>query len=434
MESHNNQAASQATPGVEASTSGPYPQAAAASQAPPTSGSYSQPVPPVAVRRNPLRILVPVVLLIGVGFGVYLYHAAGAEETDDAQVAADILPVATRVPGQVVKVHITDNQLVNKGDLLAELDTADYAARVKQAEAELATAQAQAQAATAQVEVVDASSRGGLMSAKAQVSGSAVGVGSAVAQVAAARASLLRAEAEARKAKIDLERARELRQANAVPQERLDSAQIAFDTAQAALAQAQAQLAVARESKQAAETRVREARGHLNQSAPIDAQLATAKANAELAKARVRSAEAALDLARLQLSYTKIFAPAGGIASKLSVHDGQLVAAGQPLVELVPTETFIVANFKETQIGKMRTGQRAAIRIDAYPGRVFDGQVQSLAGGTGASFSLLPADNASGNFVKVVQRVPVRITWASPPHDVLLRAGLSADVTVYVGR
>ncbi len=394
--------------------------------------STTKPTTSEAPRRRPLRILAVLVPLIAAGVAVYYYRTLGHEETDDAQVAADIIPVATRVPGQVVKVAIVENQRVKKGDLLAELDTADYAARVSQSEAELSTAQAQAAAATAQVEIVDASSRGGLMSAKAQFSGSTVGVGSALAQVAAARASLLRAETESRKAKIDMDRAKELRAANAVPQERLDSAQIAYESAQAAIAQAQAQLAVARESKQAADTRVREARGHLNQSTPIDAQLASAKANADLARARVRSAEALLELSRLQLSYTKIFAPADGIASKLSVHPGQLLSTGQPIIELVPIDTYVLANFKETQIGKMHPGQRASIRIDAYPGQRFEGRIESLAGGTGASFSLLPADNASGNFVKVVQRVPVRIAWTTPPSGLLLRAGLSADVAVYV--
>jgi membrane fusion protein (multidrug efflux system) len=260
-----------------------------------------------------------------------------------------------------------------------------------------------------------------------------VGVGSATAQVAAANAMVLRARADQKKAEIDLARAKELKAANAIPQERLDNAQAAFDSAQAQLAQAQAQLAVAQETRRVAESRVGEAKGRLSQSAPIDAQIAAARAQAQLAHAKVKSAEAALDLARLQLSYTKIAAPADGVASKLTVHDGQLVTIGQPVIELVPTRTYVIANFKETQIGKMQPGQPAEIKIDAFPGRRFAGKVESLSGGTGSSFSLLPADNASGNFVKVVQRVPVRIAWDKPV-DVPLRAGLSADVTVKVGR
>jgi membrane fusion protein (multidrug efflux system) len=258
-------------------------------------------------------------------------------------------------------------------------------------------------------------------------------VGSAEAQVQAARATLLRAQADLKKAENDLERARQLRAANAIPAERFDNAQIAHDVATAQLAQAKAQLAVAEEARHVATTRVSEARGRVDQSSPIAAQIAAAHAQADLAHARVKSAEAALDLARLQLSYTRIVAPADGVASKLTAHEGQLLAIGQPVIELVPTGTYVIANFKETQVGRMKPGQRAFIKIDAFPGRKFEGVVESLSAGTGASFSLLPADNASGNFVKVVQRVPVRIAFSSSA-DVPLRAGLSADVTVEVGR
>src|SRR5262249_44841859 len=154
-----------------------------------------------------------------------------------------------------------------------------------------------------------------------------------------------------------------------------------------------------------ARSRVREAQGRLSQSQPIDAQIATARAQARLAQARVKGAQAALDLARLQLSYTKIMAPADGVASRLAVHEGALVNAGQSVVGLVPVTTYGLANFKETQVGRMRPGQRAEVEVDAYPHRKFTAEVTSLAGGTGSSFSLMPADNASGNFVKVVQRV-----------------------------
>lgn len=396
----------------------------------PSSSPAAAVPPPRRGIPGPLRVLLVLLLVGGGGFAAFTFLHANQEDTDAAQITSDMVAVATRVPGQVIKVHIIENQLVKKGDLLAELDSADYAARLKQAEAELATAQAQAEAADAQVKVVDATSRGGLISARALLSGTTVGVGSAEAQVAAAQATLLRTQAESRKAKIDLDRARELRAANAIPQERLDAAQIAQDAAQAAQAQAQAQLAVARESKEAARTRVREAKGRLSQSEPIDAQLAGARASSELAHARVRSAEAMLELAKLQLSYTKIVSPSDGIASKLSAREGQLLSVGQPIVEVVPTHVYVTANFKETQVGKMRPGQRAVVKVDAYPGRPIEGRVESLAGGTGSSFALLPADNATGNFVKVVQRVPVRIALTSVPEDIALRAGLSVEVQV----
>jgi membrane fusion protein (multidrug efflux system) len=395
-----------------------------------------EPVPqdaePPKNRRRPFVIVGVVAALLLLGIGAYLIYTAGEQSTDDAQVAADVVPVGTRVAGQVVKVDVTENQTVKKGQLLVEIDAADYEARVKQAAADLASQQAQAQAADAQVAVIEAGSRGGLTSARAALMGSTVGVGSADAQLLSARASLLRAQADARKAEIDLTRAKELKAANAVPQERVDNAQAAYDSASAALAQAKANIAVAEEARHAAQERVGEARGHLSQSSPIEAQIASARAQADLAHARVQSAEAQLDLAKLQRSYTRVLAPADGVASKLSVHDGQLVAVGTTVIELVPSTTYVVANFKETQVGRMKQGQRAEISIDAYPGKKFAGKVESLSGGTGASFSLLPADNASGNFVKVVQRVPVRIAWSSPP-ELPMRAGLSADVTVHTG-
>ncbi|HWE30621.1 MAG TPA: HlyD family secretion protein, partial [Polyangia bacterium] len=358
-------------------------------------------------KRRPFVIVGIIVAAMLVGIAGYLIFTAGEEDTDDAAVAADMVPIGTRVAGQIVKVHVQENQLVHKGDAIAEIDPADYAARVQQAEADLASQQAQAAAADAQVSVIEAGSKGGLSSARAALAGSTVSVGSAQAQLASAQAALLRAQADARKAELDLSRAKELKAANAVPQERVDNAQAAYDSAVAALAQAKAQVAMADEARKAAQEHVGEMRGRLNQSSPIEAQIATAHAQADLAHARVKSAAAQLELARLQLGYTTVHAPADGLASKLTVHEGQLVAIGSPVIELVPVQTYVIANFKETQLGRMKPGQRADIRVDAYPGKKLEGTVESLSGGTGSSFSLLPADNASGNFVKVVQRVPV---------------------------
>jgi len=410
----------------------PVPRDARPSEAPrtPPAAAVDAEAEPPKNKRRPFVIVGIVVAVMLLGIGGYLLLTAGEEGTDDAAIAADMVPVGTRVAGQVVKVHVIENQLVHKGDVIAEIDPADYAARVQQAEADLASQEAQAAAADAQVAVTEAGSKGGLSSAKAALAGSTVSVGSAEAQLQAARASLMRAEADARKAALDLSRAKELKAANAVPQERVDNAQAANDSAVAALAQAKAQVAVAQQARQAAEEHVGEMRGRLNQSSPIAAQIAAARAQADLAHARVKSAQAQLELARLQLSYTAVKAPADGVASKLTVHEGQLVAVGSPVIELVPTETYIIANFKETQLDKMKPGQRADIKVDAYPGKKFEGKVESLSGGTGSSFSLLPADNASGNFVKVVQRVPVRIAWTRAP-DVPMRAGLSVDVTVH---
>jgi membrane fusion protein (multidrug efflux system) len=383
-------------------------------------------------KRRPYVIVAVIVAVMLLGIGGWLLLTAGEQDTDDAQVMADLVPIGTRVAGQVVKVAIIENQLVKKGDPIAEIDPADYIARVKQAEADLTSSAAQAAAADAQVAVISANSKGGFTSARSALMGSTMSVGSADAQVASARAALARAQADVRKSELDLNRAKELKAANAIPQQQLDNAEAIHEVNQAALQQAKANVAVAEESRQMAQERVGEARGRLNQSSPIEAQIASARAQADLQHARVQSAQAQLDLARLQLSYTKVTAPADGIASKLSVHEGQQVTVGSPVIELVPVQMYLVANFKETQITKMKPHQRTDIKIDAFPGHTFAGRVESLSGGTGSSFSLLPADNASGNFVKVVQRVPVRIAFDKVP-DVPLRAGLSADVTVHTG-
>ncbi|HVZ75370.1 MAG TPA: HlyD family secretion protein [Polyangia bacterium] len=382
-------------------------------------------------KRRPFVILGVVAAIALVAVGGYAFATHGRETTDDAQVAADVVPVAARVSGQVAKVHVHENQWVKRGAPLVDLDDADLQARMQQADAELATARAQAQAADAQVQIVDATSKGGLAGARAALSGSVAGVGTAEAQLASAKAAAARADADLKKAELDLTRARTLRQAGAVPQQQLDTAQIAFEGATAAKAQADAQVAFASDARVSAQSRVGEARGRVDQSTPVAPQIAAARAGAALAAARVRSAEAALALAKLQLSYAHVVAPADGFASKLSAHEGLLISIGMPLVELVPSDTYLVASFKETQIGRMRPGQPAEVEIDAFPGQKFEGKLESLAGGTGATFSLLPPDNSTGNFVKVVQRVPVRISWTSaPPADVVLRPGLSADVTV----
>jgi len=384
-------------------------------------------------RPKPVTIVCAIAGVVVVAVAAYALAFAGQEETDDAQVEADVVPVGPRVAGQILKVAVEENQTVKKGDLIVEIDPADYEARAAQAEAELATAQAQAASAEAQERIVGASASGGLASAEAVYSASSVAVATADAQVEGARAALMRAQADQRKTDLDLGRAKKLIAAKAVPQQMLDHAEVAADSARAAERQARAQLLAAQEARRGSVSRVAEAKGRLQQSSPVGAQIAAAHAAAELARARVKSAQAALKLAQLQLSYTSVTAAEDGVVSKLGAHAGQIVQAGQPVVELVPVHTYVVANFKETQIGSMRLGQRVKIKIDAYPGRSFDARVESLSGGTGSRFALIPADNASGNFVKVVQRVPIRVAWEKPP-DVPLAAGLSVDVTVYTSR
>lgn len=377
-------------------------------------------------------ILGVIVLLVLGGIGTYAFFTSGEQSTDDAIVEADVVAVTARVSGLVAAVMVHDNQTVKEGDVLLRLDAADFVARQAQARAELQTAQAQAAGAHAQERVVAATATGSLASAQAQMSGSSSGVQAADAQIAAAQAELTKAEAEAAKAERDLARARQLVATDAIARQDLDVAQLAYDAAKAALGHERADVTVAEEAKRTAQSRVAEAQGRVSQMTPVGEQIAAAHATAALADARVAAARAALDLVDLQLSYTNVVAPRDGIVTQLTARDGAQVQTGQPLAQLVPSDTYLVANFKETQIDGMRPGDRAEVEIDAYPGRAFDATVESLAGGTGSRFSLIPPDNASGNFVKVVQRVPVRLAWTKVP-DVPLKAGLSATVTVSVG-
>ena len=387
---------------------------------------------PAHTRGRKAFVVLGLLLLVVVSaIGLYAWLNAGRETTDDAIVEADVVAVTARVGGVVASLVTRDNQIVRKGDVIVRLDDADFVAKLAQARADLQTARAQAAGAHAQATVAAATARGGLQGAQAQLTTSASGVQTAEAQIAAAQAALAKAEAEVEKTTKDLARAKELVAADAIARQQLDAAQLAFDSAQAARRQATANVTAAQETRRMAESRVAEARARVSQTTPVSQQIEAAQAAAALAEARVVAAEAAVKLAELQLSYTTVVAPADGLVTQLGAREGGQVAAGQPLAQLVPLASYVIANFKETQIDRMKVGDLAEVRIDAYPGRSFPAVVESLAGGTGSRFSLLPPDNASGNFVKVVQRVPVRLSWKTVP-DVTLKAGLSAEATVTV--
>jgi membrane fusion protein (multidrug efflux system) len=386
---------------------------------------------PKKSKAKPYLILAAVLGLAAAVYGVFAVVSRGKENTDDAQVEADVVAVSTRVSGAVLKVYVTDNQQVTKDQPLVDIDPADYGAKVKQAEAELAQHVAAAQAADAQVSIVEATARGSLSVARAQLSGSATSVSSASADVAAAQAAVTSAQARADQTDVDLARDESLLKDQAIPRAQVDAARSASQEAHAAVAQMQAQLSAAKDRRSKAQTGIAESAAKVEESRPVDAQLASARARADQEHALATGAQASLDLARLQLSYTHIVAPASGVLSRLGVREGQLVQVGQQVVTVVPTATYVLANFKETQVGKMRAGQRVEISVDAYPGRTFEGKIDSTSPGTGARFSMLPPDNASGNFVKVVQRLPVKIAWVDVPADTKLAAGMSADVTVF---
>jgi membrane fusion protein (multidrug efflux system) len=377
-------------------------------------------------------LIVGLVILAGiVALGTYGMRTRGLESTDDARVEGDVVTISVRVPGLVVAVPAEDNHSIKKGELIAQVDDTDYAARLKQAEAELAQAQAQAAQAEAQEQMVAASARGGIAAGQAVVAGSSFAVRSAHANVASARATVDRAEGDERSAVLDLARDTTLLAANAVSQAKFDEVQAAADRARAIVAEARAALSASEEALHAADAKVTEAQGHLTQSAPVETQLRAARANTALQRARVTGAEAAVVLAEAQLDATHVVAPADGLLTDLSLHAGVLAAVGTPVALLVPPEVYVVANFKESQIGGIRPGQQVTVSVDAFEPRMFEGKVDTIAGGTQGRFSLLPSDNAAENFVKVVQRVPVKVRLAAAADAVLL-PGLSAGVTVNV--
>jgi len=329
-----------------------------------------------------------VVILLALGARA-VWFAVTHVSTDDAQVDGHITPISPRIGGFVMSVRVHENQHVKAGDTLVVLDDRDLRGRLAQADADLAAL------------ITTVGSRGKVGQAVAQLDQARAGA-------AAAEATVAQMQANADKAASDVERYRALSARNIVSRQQLDAAE-------AAARATAAQLTAAQRGAAAAEEQVTAAGAALTGS-----------------EARVASSRAARDLVALQLSYMVVTAPAAGVVSKKSVETGQLVQAGQPLMSVVPLDdVWVVANFKETQITDIVPGAPAVIKADAYPGRVFNGSVESLSPATGAKFSLLPPDNATGNFTKVVQRIPVRIRIEGPV-DTLhpLRPGMSVDVTI----
>jgi len=386
-----------------------------------------------ARKRRALMIIGGVAGVIILGVLLYVLLTVGKETTDDAQLDADVVPLAPHVGGQVVAVPVAENQAVKKAEVILQIDDRDYQARVAQAQAELESVKAQAQAADAQVAVAEASARGALTQAEANLIGSSRSVSGARAQLEQARATLASRQADLKLAQSNIERARELQKANAIPQQQFDQWQAQFVSAEAGVKAAQAAVSAAADQLRRTEAQVNEAEGRVVVTRPVDASIAVAAANAAYQHARVKSAEATLALATLNLEWTRIVAPDDGTVSRITAHPGALLSTGQTVAQFVPVRKYVTANFKETQIGKMHPGQPADVAVDTY-GRTLHGKVESLSGGTGARFSLFPPDNATGNFVKVAQRIPVRIALDSVPSGMVLRAGQSVVVTVHVNQ
>jgi membrane fusion protein (multidrug efflux system) len=376
-----------------------------------------------------------------------IWIGRGHESTDDAQIEGRITQIATRVGGPLLELNVTDNQFVEKGAVLARIDPREYEVAVERAAAELADAEANALAAGAGVPITSASTSSDLRTASGGVEEAAAGIAVASGQVDAARAQLRAAEARARerqataqRAARDVERLEPLVEKEEVAQQQFDAAVAAADAARAAVDAALSEVAAAATAVSVAEQRAVQARiaatraeAALAAAKTAPEQVQATKARAAAAQARVKQARAVLAQAQLNLDRTVIKAPSDGVVGKRSVEVGQQVQAGQPLFALVSRDdVWVVANFKETQLAGMRAGQAAEVEVDALDGQTFRGRVDSIGAATGAKFSLLPPENATGNYVKVVQRVPVKIVLdegQDPGHH--LRPGLSVVPTVY---
>lgn len=341
---------------------------------------------PAAPRRSwtvPIALSAATLLIAGAAVVYYSKFLAPFESTDNASIESRVTPIAPQVSGRVARLLVQDNQDVKKGDVLLEIDPRDYEARLAQARATLAAARSQLEQAKAQSSVDRA---------KADQE----------------QAAVLAAEAEASRAQADLNRYQAV-ESRAVSRSQVDLAQT-----QARSAAAQAE--VARDKALAAQ-----------------AQVGLGQASIQTAAAVIQQSEAAISQAELNLSYTKVTAPEDGRVTRRSVEQGAFVQPGQSLLAIVPRQFWVVANFKETQLTEMRVGQPVEITVDAYPGRTFNGHIESIQAGAGARFSMFPPENATGNFIKVVQRVPVKIVFdTTPDAQLALGPGMSVESRVRV--
>ncbi|MCW5816171.1 MAG: HlyD family secretion protein [Labilithrix sp.] len=338
--------------------------------------------------------------------------------------------MSSRTSGVVTKVLFQDNQRVEAGAVLLELDPEPAKARLAAAEANLEGAKAQLLAAETDARLASTNAKASNRAAVASLSASSAGARASSDQIDEARARVKAAESSQAQAQLDLERVQRLVQSGAVSQAQLDQARTLNDTTAAQLAAARASLTVLESSAAQAASRVGEASAKVEQTKDVDAFVALAEAKAQGARARVAELTATRDLAALDLSYTKVLAPQAGYVSKKNVAVGQTLGAGSPVAQMVPAKpVWIVANFKETQLQHMKEGQPVKIEVDALGGAPLRGSVESFSAATGSRFALLPPDNATGNFTKVVQRVPVRIKIESAA-DATLRPGMSVVLTV----
>jgi membrane fusion protein (multidrug efflux system) len=399
------------------------------------------------LQQRRVQIGIGIVFLLMLGAVVWAWSTSGRESTDDAQVDAHLTQMAARVSGTVTKVAVDDNQLVEAGALLVELDPRDYQVAVDKARAELADAEATAVAAQSSIPITSTTAasnvttaRGGITQAQGGVAASETEIEASRARIVSAQARLREAEANAAKSARDVERLRGLLAKDEISRQMFDATSATAEAQKAAVDSARSQVAEAEAGLRVAESKLAQARaGEQQAHAEMQtaqtgpSQVAATRARASAAEARAQQFRAALAQAELNLQYTTVKAPVRGIVSKKGINVGQVVQAGQPLLAIVQIDdVWVTANYKETQLKAMRPGQRAVVSVDAYGGREYKGKVDSIAGATGARFSLLPPENATGNFVKVVQRVPVKIVLDEGLDAArLLRPGMSVTPTVH---
>jgi membrane fusion protein (multidrug efflux system) len=382
-------------------------------------------------------LAISAAMVVAVAGGYFAWNAFRYEDTDDAQIDGHIMQLSTRINGQIKDVYVVEGQLVHAGDVLVTVDSQDYKIAEAQAQANLADAEATAASFYWKVPITSVTVQSNLDSAKTGVVNAEAGFDVAQQNDESAKAVLAQAEANATRSDADLERYKQLVAKEDISRQQYDQAVATATANRAAVVSARAGVHAAEQLVQQAQGKFLQAKNDLQTAETAPQQISLTRANAQAADAQVWQREAQLAQAEMNLSYTVILSPVTGIVGKRSVEMGQNVSIGQELVDVVPLDdVWITANFKETQLAHMRPGQPVEVKVDAY-GRRWKGRVTNLGGGTGSVFSLLPPENATGNYVKVVQRVPVRIDFDRPVGqqfnaEALLKPGLSVEPEVRV--
>jgi membrane fusion protein, multidrug efflux system len=387
-------------------------------------------------RSRPRRrfIIIGVGAILVVGALLWWWHSTYYEDTDDAQVDGNLVQISSRIVGHVQDVYVQQNQYVDAGTLLVEIDPHDYETALQQAEANLEAAEASYEAARVNVPVIHTNTGTNLRNADVDVASANEAMTESENELKADQAHVVQNQANYEKARLDLERYTPLVEKDIISKQQYDAAVAAASADKAAVDEAQADVVAAQDAVRVAHDRVIEAESSLNYAKTAPQQVEIQKAKADQAAAQVDQARAQLAQAKLNLEYCQIHAPTAGIITTKSVQPGQNVSVGQALMTLVSLDNvWITANFKETQLQHMRVGQAVTIHVDAY-GRDYDGKVTQVGGATGSMLSLFPPENATGNYVKVVQRIPVRVDLTKPEQnkDHLLRPGMSVEPKVRV--